>query len=129
MPAKTVVKNTDLQQPDTLAADFGKRLGDARKARNLSQDEVGQRAGLRGAVVGRYERAEARPSVEIAARLAVALNASLDYLTGVSDDDLDPDTARRIIAVQRLKPAQREHVFALLDAFVRDAKTAEAYAA
>jgi hypothetical protein len=47
----------------------------------------------------------------------------------VSDDDLDPDTARRIIAVQRLKPAQREHVFALLDAFVRDAKTAEAYAA
>lgn len=87
------------------------------------------RSALRGAVDGRYERAEARPSVEIAARLAVTLDASLDYLSGVSDDDLDQDTARRIIAIQRLKPTQREHMFALLDAFVQDPKTAEVYAA
>jgi len=86
-----------------------------------------KQSGLRTA--GSKSYLKARPSVEIAARLAVALDASLDYLTGVSYDDLDPDTARRTIAVQRLKPAQREHVFALLDAFVRDAKTAEAYAA
>ncbi len=118
MPAKRVANTTDPEPADALAADFGQRLGDARKARGLSQDEVGQRAGLRGAVVGRYERAEARPSVEIAARLAQALGASLDYLTGVRNDDLDPETARRIIAVQQLQPTDREHVYALLDAFV-----------
>lgn len=118
MPAQSVSHATDSKPTDAPEADFGRRLADARKARALSQDEVGRRAGLRGAVVGRYERAEARPSVEIAARLARAVDTSLDYLTGVRESELDDDTARRIIAVQRLPPAEREHVYALLDAFV-----------
>ena len=73
MPSKTGAYATD-QGPDyALGSDFGARLADARKARALSQDEVGRRAGVRGTMVGRYERAEARPSVEIAARLARAV--------------------------------------------------------
>ena len=123
------VNATDREPDYTLGAEFGTRLAAARKAGGLSQDEVGRRAGVRGTMVGRYERAEAEPSVEIAARLARALDISLDYLTGVLEADLDPNTARRIIAVQRLRPAQRQHVYALLDAFVRDQRAAEAYAA
>ena len=117
MPARTVAHATD-QEPDTLGVDFGNRLAAARKERSLSQDEVGRRAGVRGTIVGRYERAEATPSVSIAARLARAVDTSLDYLTGVRADDLDPDTAERILAVQDLPAPEREHVYALLDAFV-----------
>lgn len=117
MPTQTVASATD-QELDGLGADFGNRLAAARKARSLSQDEVGKRAGVRGTMVGRYERAEASPSVAIAARLARAVGTSLDYLTGVRDADLDPDTAKRILAVQDLPDAEQQHVYALLDAFV-----------
>ena len=69
-------------------------------------------------MVGRYERAEASPSVVIAARLARAVDTSLDFLAGVRDANLDPRTAERIIAVQDLPTNEQQHVYALLDAFV-----------
>ena len=39
-------------------------------------------------VLGRYERGEARPFVEMAAKLAQALEVSLDYLVGNSDPQI-----------------------------------------
>lgn len=107
-------------QPSTkpVAATFAHRLLERRRALGLSQDEVGARAGILGKVLGRYERAEAKPSIEVAAGLARALGVSLDYLAGVTDAELDAPTTDRVLAVQALDSEDRGHVYAMLDAFI-----------
>ena len=102
---------------DIAAATFARRLSEARKSRGLSQDDVAARAGIKAPMLGRYERAEVKPSVEIAGRIAAALDLSLDYLIGITDAPLDPATTKRVLDIQNLDHGDREHVYALLDAF------------
>ena len=41
--------------------------------------------GITAITIGRYERGEIKPSIEIAMKIAEALEFSLDYLVGSSD--------------------------------------------
>ena len=43
---------------------FGKRLTEVRKAKKLSQDELAKKLDVHGAVIGRYERDEVKPSIQ-----------------------------------------------------------------
>lgn len=101
---------------------FGKRLTEVRKLRKLSQDELGKRVDVHGAVIGRYERDEVKPSIEMAKALAEVLEVSLDYLVGSTDTLLDKAVMKKILDIQKLKPNDKEHVFALLDAFLKQTK-------
>lgn len=51
---------------------------------------------MQGAVIGRYERDEVRPSIEVAAKIAQALGMSLDYLGGSSDMLLGADGGKKL---------------------------------
>lgn len=44
----------------------------------MSQDELGKLVEVHGAVIGRYERDEVKPSIEMATELGEALQVSLD---------------------------------------------------
>jgi transcriptional regulator with XRE-family HTH domain len=107
---------------------FGKRLTEVRKSKKISQDELGKAISVVGAVIGRYERDEVKPSIDTAAAIAEALEVSLDYLVGNTDLILDKTIVKRIADIQKLDKAEREHVNALLDAFLRDTKAKRAYA-
>lgn len=107
---------------------FGKRLTEVRKSKKISQDELGKTIQVVGAVIGRYERDEVKPSIDTAAAIAEALEVSLDYLVGNSDLLLDKTIVKRIAEIQKLDKQEREHVNALLDAFLRDTKAKKAYA-
>lgn len=93
-----------------------------RKLRKLSQDELGKRVDVHGAVIGRYERDEVKPSIEMAKALAEVLEVSLDYLVGSTDTLLEKAVVNKILDIQKLKPNDKEHVFALLDAFLKQRK-------
>jgi DNA-binding XRE family transcriptional regulator len=73
--------------------------------------------GVHGAVIGRYERDEVKPSIEIATQLAEALEVSLDYLVGSTDILLEKSIVNKILDILKLKESDKQHVFALLDAF------------
>lgn len=107
---------------------FGKRLLEARKQANLSQKDVADNLGTKSPVIGRYERDEAKPSIEVAAKLATLLGASLDYLVGNSDLNVDTITLNRIMELQQLPDDEKSTVFKLVDAFLRDFKAKKAYA-
>ena len=81
---------------------FGKRLSEVRKARKLSQDEVGKMVGAHGAVIGRYERDEVKPSIDMATQLADALEVSLDYLVSPTGTLLEKNIVNRILNIQKL---------------------------
>lgn len=101
---------------------FGKRLTEVRKEKKMSQDEIGKLVGVHGAVIGRYERDEVKPSIEMATQLAEALEISLDYLVGSTDVLLEKNIVNRVLDIQKLKENDKQHVFALLDAFIKQTK-------
>lgn len=107
---------------------FGERLTLVRKRKTLSQAEVGGRIGINGDAYGRYERGEVRPTIEMAVKIAKALEVSLDYLTGSTDMELDKATLDRIQEVTKLSEKDREYIFVTMDAMIRDFKTRKAYA-
>lgn len=113
----TVVFNTFMK-----SLTFGKRLTEVRKNKKMSQDEVGKLVNVHGAVIGRYERDEVKPSIEMATQLAEALEVSLDYLVGSTDILLEKNIVSKILDIQKLKENDRQHVFALLDAFLKQTK-------
>lgn len=99
-----------------------------RKGKKWSQDKLAKLLGVHGAVVGRYERDEVRPSIEMATKIADALEVSLDYLVGASDSLIDKTTLGRVIEIQNLAKEDQVHLFAMIDAYLRDAKARQAYA-
>ena len=74
----------------------GERLTLVRKRKKLSQNEVGKKIGINGDDVGRYERNEVRPTIEMATKLAHSLEISLDYLVGNTDIELDKAALNRL---------------------------------
>ena len=107
---------------------FGKRMGDVRKQKKMSQDELAKVIGTISVTVGRYERDEVKPSVEVASKIAEALEVSLDYLAGNSNVLLEKNIVKRITDIQQLPTDDKAHLFALMDAFLRDHKAKKAYA-
>ena len=63
---------------------FGEQLTATRKARGLSQEQLGQLTGYDKRVISRYETGRNVPSVNAARTLAEALGVSLDHLTGLT---------------------------------------------
>jgi transcriptional regulator with XRE-family HTH domain len=106
---------------------FGERLTSVRKGKKISQDELAKRIGVHAPVIGRYERGEVKPSIEVATKIADALEVSLDYLVGHSDLLLEHSVLDRIIDIQRLSNKDQEHLFAMMDAYLRDAKARVTY--
>lgn len=109
--------------------DIGSRVTELRKKAAMSREELAKAVGTSGAIIGRYERNDITPSVEVAAKIADALAVSLDYLVGASDELLDKGLLSKVLQIQRLPKEPQSHVLALMDAFLRDFKTGQAYAA
>lgn len=52
----------------------------------------------------------ATPSVEVAAKIADALQVSLDYLVGNTDIELDKNILDKVVAIQKLPDEDRTHI-------------------
>lgn len=103
---------------------FAERLRALRKARNLSQTQLGEKAGLHYTHIGRFERGTSRPGGDTLKRLADALDTTSDYLLqGASDEAAaarvtDRELLRQFQAVEHLPDADKQVVKTLLDAFL-----------
>ena len=107
---------------------FGERLLSTRKKKKISQDELAKQIGVHAPVIGRYERDEVKPSIETAFKIAKALKVSLDYLTGLSDLELDKNIVDVVMSLQKLNNEDKEHIFTTINALIRDAKARNTYA-
>lgn len=102
--------------------DLGRKITELRKQKSWSQNELAKNIEVSREIVGRYERNDAVPSIDIANRMANAFGVSLDYLVGNSDQEMDKATLNRIQEVAKLSPKEKELVFEFLDAFITKAK-------
>ena len=106
---------------------FGTRLLEVRKNKGFSQAELAELLNTKPPVIGRYERGEATPSIEVGLKLSKILEVSLDYLTGNTDLELDQKTLQRIVDISKIPEQDRGFIFKALDALLRDYKTQKAY--
>jgi transcriptional regulator with XRE-family HTH domain len=80
-------------------------------------------------MVGKYERDDAIPSIEVAKKIADAFEVSLDYLVGEGQNaSFDKKTLQRIQDLELLEENKKKTLFDLIDTYIRDAKTRQAYA-
>jgi predicted transcriptional regulator len=78
--------------------------------------------------IGKYERNEAMPSVETAKKIADVFEVTLDYMVDeTATATFDKQTVKRIQDIEVLNSDDKSHLFAMMDAFLRDAKTKQAY--
>jgi transcriptional regulator with XRE-family HTH domain len=103
---------------------LGDRIKELRTELGLSQAELAQRVGSTDArQISRYENGRITPSVDAIARLAQALDVSLDYLVF---DDMprrplhvdDHGLAERLAALAELNPEDRASLLSVLDALL-----------
>lgn len=107
---------------------FGTRLTTIRKERKISQSDLALKAGIHNNVLGRYEREETQPSIEMAAKLAEVLKVSLDYLVlGKTDVTVDQALLEKVLSIQQLPTEDREHILYSIDGLIQHAKTRAAY--
>ena len=106
----------------------GDRIAYLRKSGGISQTDLAKQIGASREAIGKYERNEAMPSVETAKKIADVFEVTLDYLVDESaTPTFDKQTVKRLQDIQVLKEDDRKHLFALMDAFLRDAKAKMAY--
>ena len=108
--------------------DFGDNMMLIRKKKRLSQADLGKLIGTSGDVIGRYERGDIKPSIEVVQKIADALEVSIDYLVGKTSILLDKQTLDRIENIAQLPEEKRSYVFELIDMCLRDFKAKRAYA-
>ncbi len=103
---------------------LGDKIRALRKEKGLNRDELGKMIGTSGAVIGRYERDEITPSVEIAKKMADALEVSLDYLTGSTNYVIqDKKMLYRLELLDKINKPERERILHVMDSLLRDAQT------
>ena len=84
---------------------IGERIQALRKRQGWSQQQLAKKIGTSGPIVGRYERGEMTPSVEVAKKLADSFEVTLDFLvadTGRTAEIKDRAMLQRIMDIQAL---------------------------
>lgn len=107
---------------------IGSRIIELRKQKGWSQTDLAKVIEVSRDMVGKYERNDHLPSIEVAFKLADVFGVSVDYLLGKGKHaSYDNETIKRFEDIEVLDENDKGHLFALMDAFLRDAKARLAY--
>lgn len=109
---------------------MGDKILTLRKQMGLSQQQLAKQIGTSGPIVGRYERGEMTPSVEVAKKLADVFGVTLDYLvdsTGNVAEIKDRTMLARLTDIERLDQEDRKTIIQVIDSLIRDAKARKTY--
>jgi transcriptional regulator with XRE-family HTH domain len=108
---------------------FGERIILTRKQLKWSQDELAKKVGTSAPIVGRYERDEIKPSIEVAKKIADELGVTVDYLLGGTDKMvLDKKMVKRMEEIEALPDKEKEKIFDYIELVIRDIKIKKAHA-
>jgi transcriptional regulator with XRE-family HTH domain len=79
-------------------------------------------------MIGKYERNDNLPSIEVAFKLADVFDVSVDYLLGKGQhSSYDKDTIRRLQDIENLDNETKKTLLQVIDTFLRDSKARMAY--
>lgn len=113
---------------ETSIKNFNKRLAALRKARGLTQEELGKKVGVSKRVITYYETKSKYPPTHLIAPLSKALGVTTDDLLGLKGIkvDLDPEHAalwRRLKKVESLSVRDKKALFHYLNLLLKKSRS------
>lgn len=114
----------------TTTRTFGTRLHELRRQRGWSQTELATKVDTSGPIIGRYERGDMTPSIDMARKIADSLGVTLDYLTGgggTPEALQDKGMMRRLADLSIIPTNDRDKIIYLVDGLIRDAKARQSH--
>lgn len=94
-----------------IAENFGSRVREARKKQHLSMEQLGQKMGISGSLVGRYERNEEHPKPDTIRRFSDALGVDAKWLEkGEYDDNSLSGDEQQLLRYFRAMSPVGQHV-------------------
>lgn len=104
---------------------FGKRLVQIRKAKGLTQVELGKRIGVSQRIIHHYENKAEYPPTQKLIELAQALDMSVDDLLGIKNNgsneafqDIKPTLAKKLRRASKLPPHDLKALSTFIDALI-----------
>lgn len=110
---------------------FGKKMRECREAKGFSQNALSGELGVHHSIIGKYERDEVKPTIDVVKRMAGILDTTVGYLLGETENNevlKDPTMLKRLAEINSLSEKDREHFLYTIDAMLRDVKARQAYA-
>lgn len=106
--------------------DFEENMIIIRKKKGLSQADLGKMIGTSGDVIGRYERGDIRPSIEMVSKIVDDLKVSLDYLIRNIIMLIDKPTLKPLEVISNLPEESKSFVLNLIEIELKDFKAKKA---
>ncbi len=108
---------------------IGSKIIELRKQKGFSQAELAKAVKASRDIIGKYERNENSPSIEMAQKLADVFGVTIDYLLGKGKfSKYNKEALNRLEDIENLDGDTRSTLFKIIDTFLRDAKARQAYA-
>ena len=104
---------------------FGEKLKNLRDNRKLSQAELAKKINSYHSIIGKYERDEVKPTIDVVKKLTEALNTTAGYLLGESEDiELlkDPSMLKRLNDIAKFPEQDKSHIIYTIDAMINNVK-------
>ncbi len=103
---------------------LGEKLRKLRKVRNWSQDILGQKLGIHGRHIGKYETGKVMPGAETLMKIAKLFDVAVDYL--LFDDSeagsakiMDKSLLREFEVVDQMAEEDKNVIKSLIDAYIK----------
>jgi transcriptional regulator with XRE-family HTH domain len=108
---------------------IGSKISALRKEKNWSQGDLAQQIEASREIIGKYERNENLPSIEMTLKMAKAFGVTVDYLLGEGEyASYDKDTIDRLKSIQKMDDGTRTILFNVIDTYIQNFKTKQAFA-
>ncbi|MBS1951253.1 MAG: helix-turn-helix transcriptional regulator [Bacteroidetes bacterium] len=104
---------------------FGKKLRERRETKEISQAELARQLGAHHSIIGRYERDEVKPTIDVVKKMAKILDTTVGYLLGESSSNevlKDPVMLKRLNDINSFPEEERKYILYALDALIKNAK-------
>jgi len=80
---------------------IGERLKERRRSIHISQECLGEKAGVHANTIRKWEKGQRSPRAEELPALAAALNTSVAYLTGETDNPAPPGALQAVVELTK----------------------------
>ena len=104
---------------------FGNKLRECRSEKGLSQTELAKQIDTFHSIIGKYERDEVTPSIDVVKRLANVLETTVGYLLGETEERellKDPTMLRRLNDIAKFSEEDKNHILYTIDAMINNVK-------
>ncbi|XLS30008.1 helix-turn-helix domain-containing protein [Flavobacteriaceae bacterium M23B6Z8] len=107
---------------------IGSKITELRKAKNWSQEDLAKEIGSSRVMIGKYERNDNAPSIEVLLKMAKAFDVTVDYIIGEGRlSNYDKEVLKRIEDIEQLDNETRSKLFFLIDNIIQNFKTKQAF--